>query len=164
VMAMYTMFESVRTGRSHRRDPRDTLERVAEQTTRIKEDDRPASLYRAVELLPPGTPVTLKAALPEILRGPGRRLTDTALLTNLGNIPVTPSLGTDSEEIPWFSPPTWDATPVGFGVATIDGQLTLFGRALLSHFDEAAAEQFTDLYVDHIEQLVERELPTMHAD
>jgi NRPS condensation-like uncharacterized protein len=164
VMAMYTMFESVRTGRSHRRNPRETVERVAEQTTRIKERDRAASLFKAVALLPRSTPVALKRRLPDILRGPGRRLTDTVLLTNLGNIPGYPSLGADTEERVFLSPPTWEATPVGFGVATVDGRVNLFCRYLLRQFDEAAGERFVDTYVEQIERLIETELPAMAAD
>lgn len=163
VMAMYSTFESVRTRRGDRRDPADTVERVTTQTSRIKERNRGAALYKALELLPEGTPIALKRQLPDLLRGPGARLTDSALLTNLGNIPAYPSLGEDTEERAVFTPPAWSGTPVGFGVATFDGELQLFCRYLLSQFDRHAAERFVDTYVAWIERLVDR-LPEMTVD
>lgn len=164
VMAMYTMFESVTTRRFHRKDPQETLAEVAEQTTKIKQQDRPVALYKALQLLPPGTPVALKRQLPELLNWPGDRLVDTSVLTNLGNIPVAPSLGDDSEERVWFSMPAWESTPVGFAVGTLEGELNLFCRYLLRQFDERAAERFVDGYVDQITRLVDEELPAMTAD
>lgn len=164
VMAMYSTFESVETRRSDRRDPRRTIRKVADQTTAAKERDRAKALLRALELLPPGTPVGIKRQLPNVLRGPGRRLTDTALLTNLGNIPAYPSPGEDTEERARFSPPAWEATPVSFGVATIEGELNLFCRYTSSQFDGEGAEAFVDYYVDAIERLVDEELPAMTTD
>jgi NRPS condensation-like uncharacterized protein len=155
VMAMYSTFESVRSGRGDRRDPQDLLEHVAWQTTRIKERDRAAALYKALTLLPEELPVGLKQRLPEMLRGPGRRLTDTVILTNLGNIPTYPSVGADTEERPWFSPPSWDGSPVGLGVASLDGQVRVFARYLRTQFDADGAERFMDTYAAHIERLVE---------
>jgi hypothetical protein len=64
----------------------------------------------------------------------------------------------------FLSPPTWEATPVGFGVATVDGRVNLFCRYLLRQFDEAAGERFVDTYVEQIERLIETELPAMAAD
>lgn len=164
VMAMYSAFESVETRTRHRRDPVDALETVADQTDELKERDRAAALYNALQYMPPGTPVELKRQLPQALRGPGRNLTDTALLSNLGNIPGYPSVAEDSEERAWFSPPAWDGTPVSFGVATVDGQVNLFCRYLLSQFDADAADRFVDCYVDHIEELVEEVLPEMTSE
>lgn len=164
VMAMYSSFESVETHTRHRHDPADALETVADQTDDLKERDRAAALYNALRYLPPGTPVELKRQLPQALRGPGRHLNDTALLSNLGNIPGYPSVAEDSEERAWFSPPAWEGTPVSFGVATVDGQINLFCRYLLSQFDADAADRFVDCYVEHVEELVEEALPAMTAE
>ncbi|WP_276260206.1 hypothetical protein [Haloglomus litoreum] len=156
VMAMYSMFESVRSGRGDRRDAADLLEHVAWQTTRIKERDRAAALYKALAMLPDEIPIGLRQELPELLRGPGMRLTDTIILTNLGNIPTYPSVGTDTEERPFFTPPSWEGTPVGLGVASLDGRVRIFGRYLRTQFDQDGADRFMSTYATHIEQLVER--------
>ena len=164
VMAMYSMFESIRTGRGDRRDPEATIRMVNRQTTKVKERDRARALYKAVTLMPEEIPVGLREQLPEIFRGPGRRLADTAILTNLGNIPTYPSVGEDTEEKPWFSPPAWRGTPVGIGVATLDGRVNLMARYLLSKFDADGADRFMDAYAATIERLVEEVVPTMGLD
>jgi NRPS condensation-like uncharacterized protein len=164
VMAMYSMFESIRTGRGDRRDPEATIRTVNRQTTKVKERDRARALYKAVTLMPEEIPVGLREQLPEIFRGPGRRLADTAILTNLGNIPTYPSVGEDTEEKPWFSPPAWRGTPVGIGVATLDGRVNLMARYLLSKFDADGADRFMDAYAATIERLVEEVVPTMGPD
>jgi NRPS condensation-like uncharacterized protein len=164
VVAMYSSFGSVETRARHRRTPGEAVRTIAEQTDDLSERDRAAALYKAGQFLPPGTPVELKRRLSGVLRGPGRRLTDTAMLSNLGNLPAYPSAGEDTEDRAWFSPPAWDETPVALGVATVDGRVNLFCRYLLSQFDEAAAERFLDRYVDRIEAIVDGALPAMTAE
>lgn len=164
VMAMYTLFERVRTNRAHRRNPGTALARVARQTTRIKERDLPERTYEVLALLPDGLPVALKHHLPDLLRDGGARLLDTAVLTNLGNVPVSPSLGEGTESEVWFSPPTWRQIPVGVAVGTFDGELHLFCRYLLEQFDGPAAARFVDTYVTHIERLVDEVVPAVTAD
>lgn len=155
VVAMYSMFESVETTPRDRRDPRAAVAAVAEQTTELKQRDRAAALYEALKLIPPGTPVGLKQHLPELLRGPGQRLLDTAMLTNLGRLPMVPSLAEDAEENIWFSPPTWRGTPIGVGVATYEGQVTFSFRYRRDLFDGPAAEDFADYFVDHVERTID---------
>ncbi|MFB6142115.1 MAG: hypothetical protein ABEJ30_02095 [Halorientalis sp.] len=154
VVAMYSMFESVETRSRHRRDAETTVETIAEQTTEITERDREAALLEALRMLPPGTPVGLKQLLPELLRGPGQRFLDTAMLTNLGRLPMVPSLAEDAEEEIWFSPPTWKGTPVGVGVATYEGQVNFSFRYRRDLFDGPAAEEFADYFVEHVERTV----------
>lgn len=164
VMAMYSMFESIRTGRGDRRDPAETIETISRRTSTVKERNRARALYKAVTLLPDEIPIGLREQLPEIFRGPGRRLADTAILTNLGSIPTYPSVGPETEERPWFSPPAWRGTPVGLGVATIDGEVNLMARYLLTKFDDDGAARFMDTYVAWIERLIEETVPAMAAD
>jgi hypothetical protein len=115
-------------------------------------------------MIPDGIPIGLREQLPEIFRGPGRRLADTAILTNLGNIPMYPSVGPETEDRPWFSPPAWWGTPVGLGVATIDGEVNIMARYLLTKFDDDGARRFMDTYVEWIERLIEETVPAMTAD
>jgi NRPS condensation-like uncharacterized protein len=164
VMAMYTLFERVRTNRDDRRDPGVALARVARRTTRITERDLPERAYEALSLLPDGLPVGLKRHLPDLLRDGGARLLDTVVLTNLGNVPVSPSQGEGTETEVWFSPPTWRQLPVGLAVGTFDGELHLFCRYLLRQFDEAAGARFVDTYVAHIERLVDDGLQALTAE
>ncbi len=155
VAGMYSMFESVETRSRDRADHMAAAREIGEQTEALTERDRAAALYKTLELLPPGTPVELKRQLPRLLRGPGRRLLDTAMLSNLGRIPAMPSLGENAEERPWFSPPAWRGTPVSIGVATFQGEVTLSFRYLRSQFDRRAGEAFADYVVDHVERAIE---------
>jgi NRPS condensation-like uncharacterized protein len=160
VMAMYTLFERIRTDRGARRIPRAAVASVARQTTHITEQNLAAGAYEALSLLP-DLPVGLERHLPDLLAGPGGRLLDTAVLTNLGRVPVSPSLGAGSTERVWFSPPTWPSLPVGIAVGTFDGELHLFCRYRLTQFDAAAAGRFLDSYVARVGRLVETTLPEM---
>lgn len=154
-VGMYALFESVTTGPADREAPAATLERVAEQTAALKERDRAAAFLESLELIPRGTPVRLKQQLPELLRGPGKGLLDTAMLSNLGRIPEPlPGLSDEAGDEVWFSPPAWQPTPLGVGVATVDGDIRLSFRYVRSTFDRAAGESFADSYVDRLETLV----------
>ena len=151
VVGMYATFESVTTRADHRADPRRTVERVADQTSDLKERSRAAALVESLELIPPATPVGLKQRLPHLLRGPGRGLLDTAMLSNLGRVPEPlPALSGEAPEALWFSPPAWLPTPVGVGVATVDGTVHLSFRYLFTTFDREAAEAFADRYLERL--------------
>jgi NRPS condensation-like uncharacterized protein len=165
VMAMYSMFESVRTGRGDRRDEAETIREISRQTSRIKERDRAEALYKALTLLPDDVvPVSVRQQLPEVLRGPGQRLADTAILTNLGNIPTYPTVGDDTEDEPIFSPPAWRGTPVGLGVATLDNEVNLMARYMLTKFDADGAGRFMDTFADTVEHLVDGVVPSMEPE
>lgn len=155
VAGMYSMFESVETRSRDRVDHVTAAREIGEQTDDLTDRDRASALYKMLEMLPPGTPVELKRQLPRLLRGPGRRLLDTAMLSNLGRIPAMPSLEEDAEERPWFSPPAWRGTPVSIGVATFQGEVNMSFRYLRSQFSEDAGEAFADCVVDHVERAIE---------
>jgi NRPS condensation-like uncharacterized protein len=161
VVAMYTLFQSVRTDAAARAEPADTVAQVAGRTTRLKQRDRPAALFEALTMLDE-LPSGLERRLAGLLDGPGSRFTDTVLLTNLGDLPTVPSFGADTTERVQFSAPAWDAVPVSFCALTTD-RLELSTRYLLAAFDAGAAERLTDRYVEEIEQLVDR-LPALSTD
>lgn len=90
-------------------------------------------------------------------------LTDTVILTGLGHVPTYPSIGYETEERPWFSPPARRGSPVGLGAATLDGKVTLVGRYVLTQFDTRGTERFVDTYVAHIGRLIEADLEPVAA-
>lgn len=153
-VGMYALFERVTTRPSDRRTTDATVAAVAEQTSDRDPRERAASLNDALDLIPPGTPVGLKRHLPAALRGPGERLLDTAMLSNLGRVPDPgPTLG-DGDERLWFSPPAWAPTPLGVGVVTHADTVTLVFRHLRAHLDRPAGDAFADRYLETLESVV----------
>lgn len=156
VVGMFAAFDSITTGRRDRRTPRRTLETVVDQTRRLKDRDRTTVPYEALKLVPPGTPVGLKEQFPELLKGPGQRFVDTAVLSNLGRIPdPLPALSAADDPNLWFSPPSFTPGPVGMGVATVGDTIHLACRYRRTKFDADAATAFTDRYVDAVGDFVE---------
>ena len=129
---------------------------IAEQTSRVKDRDRASAPYKLMRLFPDEVPLGIKQELPELLRGPGHRIWDTAMLTNVGKIPIMPSLsGDDGQERPWFTPPVWKGTPVGIGVATYGGKVTFTFRHRRKVLGQDAAEQFSDYFLDGIAEAID---------
>jgi NRPS condensation-like uncharacterized protein len=149
VVGMYALIERVETRSRHRTDPRSAVETVAEQTATIKRADGDP-LYEALETIPSAAPVGLKRQLPQLLRGVGTRLLDTAVLSNLGRVPEIPSLSGEGTDSLWFSPPCLAGMPVGIGVATTDGTVRLVFRYTADQFDAEAAERFADRYLERL--------------
>jgi NRPS condensation-like uncharacterized protein len=148
---MYTMFESIHTRRFQRKDPLRAAREIAEQTAKVKERGRAAAPYKLMRMFPDAIPVGLKRQLPELLRGPGEKLWDTAMLTNVGRVPVMPSLsGEDGRERPWFTPPIWKGTPVGIGVATYSEGVTFTMRHRRAVLGPDAAERFSDYFLEGV--------------
>lgn len=152
VVGMYATFRAVKTHGRNRRDPTTAVECVADQTEQLKDPDRAAAPYRLLQLVPSGLPVGLKRQFPELLRGLGDRLLDTAVLSNLGRVPEPPKLAADDPANLWFSPPCLGSGSfgVGVGVATVGGTIHLVFRHGHEQFDAAAAERFADTYVDEL--------------
>ena len=153
VVGMYALFESVETRETDRRRVNSAVHRVANQTRHIKERDQAVSFLESLRLIPPETPVGIRGQIAEFLRGPGHRLVDCAVLSNLGRAPETPRLGDEAGEL-WFSPPTLSMIPVGVGVVTSDGTARVVLRHLLSHLGRNAGRDFADLYVEKLGEIV----------
>ncbi|MFB6178643.1 MAG: condensation domain-containing protein [Halorientalis sp.] len=153
---MYTMFESIHTHTKHRKDPIEAAYEISDQTAKVKERERASAPYKLMRMFPDAIPLGIKRELPEILNGPGQRLWDTAMLTNMGKIPMMPSLsGEGGKERPWFTPPIWDGTPVGIGVATYGDQVTFTMRHQRDVLGQDAAERFSDAFLDGIEAAID---------
>lgn len=68
--------------------------------------------------------VGLKRLVPGLFGATNYRFVDSAVLSNLGRIPDVPALGGNGDETDlWFSPPSVMPLGVGFGVATLEGEL-----------------------------------------
>lgn len=155
VVGMYALFESVSTRTRHRSSGNRALREVASQTEEIKNKNKAVSFLESLRLIPPETPVNLRGQIAEFLRGPGGRLVDSTVLSNLGRVPgPAPSLGDEPCEL-WFSPPTLSMIPVGVGAVTSDGTARIVLRHLLSHLGREEARDFADLYVEKLGDLVE---------
>ncbi len=156
VVGMYALFESVETRETDRRSVESSLHKVANQTRYIKEKDKAVSFLESLRLIPPETPVELRGQIAEFLRGPGGRLVDAAVLSNLGRVPEpAPSFGDGGGEV-YFSPPTLSMIPVGIGVATSGGTIRVVLRHKLSHLGREAGREFAELYVENLEEVVGR--------
>ena len=153
VFGMYTLFESIVTRPTHRDDPRAAVEEVRAQTTAIKREQRAAALLESLSLVPCVTPVGIKRRSPELLGGPGENLVDTVMLSNLGRIPELAGIG-EAEPTVWFSPPSWQLTPVSVGVVTAGGTMQFVFRYMYSVLDDAAAVEFAECFERQLRRLV----------
>jgi NRPS condensation-like uncharacterized protein len=153
-VGMYALFESVETRGTDRRRTASATHKVANQTRYIKEKDEAVSFLESLRLIPPETPVGVRGQIAEFLRGPGSRLVDSTVLSNLGRVPEPASSLGDGEGEVWFSPPTLSMIPVGVGVVTSDGTARAVLRHLLTHLGRDSAEEFADLYVEKLGEVV----------
>lgn len=153
-VGLYTLFDSVTTDASHRRDVTETISRVTEQTRRTKRSDRPLGYLEWWHLASASLPLSVRKRLPRLLDGPGERLLDTAVLSNLGRIPQLPALPEGTFEQLWFTPPCWPPTPVSIGAATVGERLHLGFRYIRSGFDADAAESFVDCFCEQLRATV----------
>jgi NRPS condensation-like uncharacterized protein len=154
-VGLYTFFESVTTGATDRRNADRALARITEQTRVIKEEKRYLGFLEWLNLVPSVIPLWLKKRLPNLLDGPGERLLDTAVLSNLGRLPEPlPALSAEGPESLWCTPPCWLPTPVSIGVVTVGGEMHLGFRYTQSAFDAEAADAFADRYVERLADVV----------
>ncbi|MCY4732305.1 hypothetical protein KY092_17265 [Natronomonas gomsonensis] len=149
-VGLYTLFDSVTTDASHRRNVARAVSRVTEQTRHTKRSDRPLGYLEWWHLASASLPLSVRKRLPRLLDGPGERLLDTAVLSNLGRIPALPTLPDGTFEQLWFTPPCWPPTPVSIGAATVGDRLHLGFRYIRSGFDAAAAESFADRFCERL--------------
>jgi NRPS condensation-like uncharacterized protein len=153
VFGMYALFESVVTRPRQRVGPQAAIQTVRGQTEAIKRTDRAAAVLESLSLVPDVTPVGLKRRSPELLRGPGEGLVDTIMLSNLGRIPEMAGIGS-AEPTLWFSPPSWQPTPLSIGVVTAGETTSITFRHMLTAVDEPAATEFADCFERQLRRLV----------
>lgn len=153
VVSNITSMATVSTSPEDRSDLPTATAAVAAQTDELRRQDRAHGLYDLL-VATRKAPIFLKRAAPKLLPHVGDRFIDTAMLSNLGRIPDPPTFGEDPARRPpelWFSPPCDPACSVAIGVATVGDRLNLVTRYRYEQFDPAAAGEFTDLLIAHLE-------------
>jgi NRPS condensation-like uncharacterized protein len=146
-VGMYAPFVSVDTKPCHRSSPGAAVERVVAQTERLERHDGAGWVTDALKPLDP-LPVGAKRLVPGFLGATDYRFVDSTVVSNLGRVPDVPALDGDGDDADlWFSPPSMMPLGVGFGIATLDGEVRLVTRYSQAQFDQDAAERFTDLYL-----------------
>ncbi|MGH4021035.1 MAG: condensation domain-containing protein [Pseudonocardiaceae bacterium] len=152
VVSNLTSLVTISTSPADRSDLATATAVVAEQTDQVRRQDRAHGLYDLLEVTKKAS-LRVKRAAPRLLPHTGDRFIDTAMLSNLGRIPDTPTLAAEPDsQAPelWFSPPCDPACTVGIGVVTSGQRLALVTRYRYEQFDARAAEEFTDLLMAHL--------------
>lgn len=150
VVSNIVTFVNLGTEVRHRGDFQSTLAEVSRQSRSLKQA-RGAGLHD-LAALGRNLPVGLKLQASKLLPLTGNRFIATAVLSNLGRLPETPSFEDDggSPTELWFSPPCAMPLGVGVGVATLDDAIHLMVRYRREQFDVAAGEAFADLLVGQL--------------
>ncbi|MDQ5856649.1 MAG: condensation domain-containing protein [Actinomycetota bacterium] len=152
VVSNLTSMVSVSTVPDDRVDLATATAAVARQTYRRRRNDRAYGLYDLLEATKKA-PLAVKRAVPRLIHLTGDRFVDTAMLSNLGRIPESPTFttrpGSEPPEL-WFSPPCDPACSVAIGVATSGQRLALVTRYRYEQFDAGTAEEFIDLLMTQV--------------
>jgi NRPS condensation-like uncharacterized protein len=150
VVSNIVTFVNVATDPEDRTSFESTVLAVSQQSAELKKA-RGAGLHTLANL-GRNLPVALKRRISRLLPLTGYRFVGTAVLSNLGRLPETPTFEEDGSEPPelWFSPPCAMPLGVGVGVATVDGRLHLMVRYRQEQFEPADADTFADLLVDQV--------------
>ncbi|HEY2764404.1 MAG TPA: condensation domain-containing protein [Pseudonocardiaceae bacterium] len=150
VVSNITSMVTVSTSADDRADLETATAAVAGQTTQVRREDRAYGLYDLLDATKMA-PLPIKRVAPKLLPHTGDRFVDTAMLSNLGRLPETPSMdppdsGERSPEL-WFSPPCDPTCSVAIGIITSGRRLSLVTRYRNDQFDTEAAAEFTDLLI-----------------
>lgn len=149
VVSNLTSMVSVSTEPDDRANLASATAAVADQTGEMRRNDRAYGLYDLLDVVG-NAPLTVKRAVPRLIHLTGDRFVDTAMLSNLGRLPASPTFGAESSSQLWFSPPCDPACSVSVGVATREKRLSLVTRYRHEQFDARAAEEFTDLLISQV--------------
>jgi NRPS condensation-like uncharacterized protein len=126
----------------------DVLTRVAEQTSRIKQDPpgrEVSAALAAIARIP--VPAEAKRRLLRLaVRWAGARASDTSLLTNLGNVAEPPSFGTHVPTHIWFSTTAHMPRGLSVGAISTGGRLHLCFRYRYALLGDDAAADFAHEY------------------
>lgn len=152
VVSNLTSMVSISTAPNDRVNLATATAAVAEQTDKIRRNNRAYGLYDLLAATRKA-PLVVKRAVPRLIHLAGDRFVDTAMLSNLGRIPEPPSFPPHPVGQPaqlWFSPPCDPSCSVSIGVATSGQRLALVARYRHEQFDAAAAEEFIDQFMAQI--------------
>jgi NRPS condensation-like uncharacterized protein len=127
----------------------DALDTVVTETERIKHGGA-AALFDVLRVLP-SVPLPIKDRLSSVVSA-GSRMTDTAVLSNLGRIEDLPSFGAEAGAPAqlWFSAPAKMPCGLSAGAVSVLDRLQLAFRYRRSMWHPKHAAEFCDLYVDEL--------------
>lgn len=135
-------------------DPPSLLAAVTRQTRALRRAGRQRASAGPLGLAPGWCPVALKRlAVRTALRGLGRFVCDTSMLTNLGNVPDPPWSEAARPVRMAVAGPARMPRGLAVGAMTADGQLQLSFRYRYALFDEAAAARFVATYAATLGEL-----------
>jgi NRPS condensation-like uncharacterized protein len=127
---------------------------VTRQTSALRQAGRQRASAGPLGLAPGWCPVVLKRlAVRTALRGLGRFVCDTTMLTNLGNVPDPPWSGSGRPVRMAVAGPARMPRGLAVGAMTADGRLQLSFRYRRALFDEAAAARFVAAYAATLDEL-----------
>ena len=133
---------------------------VAGQTSVIRQAGRRRASAGPLGLAPGWCPVVLKRLAVRIaLRGLGALVCDTAMLSNLGNVPDPPWSRPSGPVRMAMSSPVHMPRGLSVGAMTADGRLQLCFRYRYALFDDAAAARFVATYAATLGELATRTAP-----
>lgn len=154
IMANFSVPARISTTAVQRTSPGATLRAVSAQTTRKKRTGMGTGLLELLNrswLLPLSAKERL-VDLPML----GDRLTDTAVLSNLGNVEEPPSFGAGTDPTGlWFSAPARMPLGLSVGAVTVAGRLQLAFRYRHPQFDADAARRFAECYLDELRHVLQ---------
>jgi NRPS condensation-like uncharacterized protein len=146
--------------RTAARDLPTLIAAVAGQTSVIRQAGRQPASAGSLGLAPGWCPVVLKRlAVRSALRALGPLLCDTALLSNLGNIPGPPWSEPGRPVRMAISAPAHMPRGLSVGAMTADGQLQLCFRHRYALFDDAAAARFVATYAAALDEVARGSAP-----
>lgn len=148
VVSNFSSYVSVSLLPKEQTDFASTTQAVCRQTTEYKDAGAAGVLIDLLEV-PKLFPAILKARLKELFPLFGNKLMETTVLSNLGRLAASPSMGEAGRITDlYFTPPAPMPAGVSVGAASMGDRMFLTLRYRLAHFDAAAAREFGQLYRD----------------
>lgn len=156
VAGNFSLMVRVSTDSADRSSPEAVLESLSDQSGRIKQGGTGAALMEVLGGLP-SLPVWAKGAMSYLATMAGRRMADTAMLSNLGRLDQAPSFGPEAGEAVemWFSAPARMPMGLSMGVVTVGGRLFFSFRYRRAQFGPEACRRFADRYFEVLNSFLE---------
>jgi NRPS condensation-like uncharacterized protein len=156
VAGNFSLMVRVATDSADRSSVESVMKAVSDQSTRIKQGGTGAALIEVLGGLS-SVPVWFKQGSAPLASLFGRRLVDTAILTNLGLLKEPPSFGPEAGETTelWFSAPARMPLGLSLGVVTAGGRLFVVFRYRHVLFGPEAAGRFAERYLEALDSIVE---------
>lgn len=154
-MGNFSLPARIATIPRQRTSPTAALDAVVAQTSRKRRTGMGTALLQLLD----GSqrlPLRAKRAGIAAFDRTGRRLADTVLLSDLGNVIDPPAFGEEAGNASelWFSAPSRMPLSVSLGALTVSGHLHLVFRYHRRVFDDRAAQRFAEGYLDRLRAVI----------